>query len=120
MIVIKIWGVPTDTDEVKLGQILQACRKTVADIGVMNHESAAIFFPTDLYDQGLGEEIVATVELPTNQGNSDSNLGELQGRITSCLADHFPDSKIQVRSTPVPELRVSYHHPQSHPATIGG
>lgn len=120
MIVIKIWGVPSDTDGVKLGQILQDCQKTVTDIGVVNHESAAIFFPTDLYGQGLGEEIVAIVELPTNQGNSDSDLSKLQGGITLCLAGHFPDSEIQVRSTSVPELRISYYHPQSHPAATGG
>ena len=62
MPVINVRGLPGNSDPENLSTLMKSLKSQVAVMLGISSEQVTIFFPTDLLQEGLGEEIIITVE----------------------------------------------------------
>jgi hypothetical protein len=86
---IRILGMPTDTKQVRLEMLTKAIQNAVSRVNVLDIPADAVyvFYPPDLQQKGLGEELIAMIEgLYIKEARTDDVLTDLRNSVCDCLA----------------------------------
>lgn len=98
MPVIQVFGVPETTTELKLKNFWVDIRSVIEKIPEfgLNQNEVSVFFPKDLLQEGLGEEIIIVVtqlfKKPERTEKARNKFAKLLGKVAK---KHFPAAKIE-------------------------
>ena len=99
MPIVTVLGVPKDKDEFFLSQLLGAIREEISlvkELGLCT-DQVSVFFPSDLYQPGLGEEICISVALYEKPERTEEVIHRMAAAIQQKVKKgFFPDSLVEV------------------------
>jgi hypothetical protein len=97
MPVIFVYGIPTTTDSHTLESLLDALRKTAASVEELHitKNDVSVFFPKDLVEEGLGEEIILFIEGLLDKPERTATVRKTFAQaLANCTGRFFPKTKM--------------------------
>lgn len=103
MPILDVQGIPGDIEKSKLIDIWKSLRLTVADISDLDlkKEQVTVFFPSDLLQDGLGEEIIITIRGLFKKSKRTNKVRNILCREVAIVARaFFPKALVEVLIDP--------------------
>ncbi|MDD5547899.1 MAG: hypothetical protein PHN74_03365 [Candidatus Pacebacteria bacterium] len=110
MPIVFVYGVPSNEEPRALKNLLGDIQETVAGVQELRlkKEDVIVFFPKDLVEEGLGEEIIIFVkglyEKPERTDGVLKNLAKVLGKKVKEF--HYPNSLVEVLVESMNPFRV--------------
>ncbi len=108
MPIVRVYGVPESTKKKHLAELVGAIQDQIAEVKKLEvyRDQVSVFFPRDLFQAGLGEEICVFIAIYGKPERTDEILYQMADRVQRKInKDFFPSSLVEV----IPQVVNSEH-----------